>query len=219
DHISPYRNTTIVWSGAMSENLASVALANRLLDKLNFEQFKSLMEAMDLAPRPGESAPDFHFRVAKATGVQLDNDGVKEYQLDRAVGDIAPDLVFRGQTDAIRSLEKMWWGKGYLGELGRLYARQVNDMPPLENALRVNLVKNNLMRMKTLAGMAAAEWDQIANYVKEKGADAALRDSLFTGVWGKFKVLPTQGSKPALGYIANLDGEKASGHSEHVDYI
>ncbi len=219
DHNSPYRSSSIVWAGAMSENLASVALANRLLDKLNFEQFKTLMGSMELLPTNGENAPDYHFRVAKATGVQLDNDGIREFQLQHAIADITPDLVFRGQTEAIHSLEKMWWGKGYLGELMRLHSKTSSDMPPLENAIRVNLVKNNLFRMSALAGTAIGEWDQIASLVKEKGAEEALRDPMFARVWPKFKVLPTQGSKPALGYLAVLDGELPANAREHYQYI
>ncbi|MCX6118770.1 MAG: transglycosylase domain-containing protein [Proteobacteria bacterium] len=219
DHVSPYRNTSMVWSGTMSENLASVSLANRILDKLNFEQFKLLMASMDLTPKSGESAPDFHFRVAKATGVQLDNDGVREYQLNRAVADISPDLVFKGQSDAMRSLEKMWWGKGYIGELSRLFSRSASDMPPLENAMRVNLVKNNYVRLKTLAANAESDWAMIEQKVSEKGADAALRDPALAGIWKNFKVLPTQGNRPALGFISTLDGEMPSGAGEHYQYI
>jgi membrane peptidoglycan carboxypeptidase len=220
DHVSPYRSASIIWSGAMSENLASVALANRLLDKLNFEQFKALMGAMELLPNAGEGAPDYHYRVAKATGVQLDNDGIREYQLINAVGDIVPDLVFKGQTEATKALEKMWWGKGYQGELGILLSKKVGDMPPLENALRVNLVKNNFLRMRALAASAAPEWDQISAVVKEKGADAALQEPALAEVWRKFKVLPTQGDKPALGYITNVDAEPVvSTQSDHIQYI
>lgn len=220
DHISPYRNVSMVWSGAMSENLASVGLANRLLDKLNFEQFKDLMTQMDLAPRAGESAPDFHFRVAKTTGVQLDNDGVKEYQLQRAVEDITPDLVFNGGHDGIRALEKMWWGKGYLGELQSLYSRQGSaDMPPLENALRINLVKNNFIRMKTLASMAETEFDTIAAKIQAKGAEGALSDPALREAWSHFRVLPTQGNKPALGFLPVLDGERPRVVTERFEYI
>ena len=220
DHISPYRNVSMVWSGAMSENLASVGLANRLLDKLNFEQFKDLMTQMDLTPRAGESAPDFHFRVAKTTGVQLDNDGVKEYQLQRAVEDITPDLVFNGGHDGIRALEKMWWGKGYLGELQSLYSRQGSaDMPPLENALRINLVKNNFIRMKTLASMAETEFDTIAAKIQAKGAEGALSDPALREVWSHFRVLPTQGNKPALGFLPVLDGERPRVVTERFEYI
>ena len=220
DHISPYRNVSMVWSGAMSENLASVGLANRLLDKLNFEQFKDLMTQMDLAPRAGESAPDFHFRVAKTTGVQLDNDGVKEYQLQRAVEDITPDLVFNGGHDGIRALEKMWWGKGYLGELQSLYSRQGSaDMPPLENALRINLVKNNFIRMKTLASMAETEFDTIAAKIQAKGAEGALSDPALREAWSHFRVLPTQGNKPALGFLPVLDGERPKVVTERFEYI
>ena len=220
DHISPYRNVSMVWSGTMSENLASVGLANHLVDKLNLEQFKDLMAQMDLAPRSGESAPDFHFRVAKSTGVQLDNDGVKEYQLTQAVGDLIPDLVFRGSHDAIRALEKMWWGKGYTGELQSLFSRQgSSDMPPLENALRINLVKNNFLRMKTLSGMAEVEFETIAAKVQAKGADGALADPALREAWSHFRVLPTQGDKPALGFLPVLDGERPRVVTERFEYI
>jgi penicillin-binding protein 1A len=220
DHISPYRNVSMVWSGAMSENLASVGLANRLVDKLNFDQFKDLMSKMDLAPHPSESAPDFHFRVAKTTGVQLDNDGVKEYQLQRAISDVVPDLVFQGSNESIKALEKMWWGKGYIGELQSLYARQgSSDMPPLENALRINLVKNNFLRMKILAGMAETEFEAIAAKVQAKGADGALADAALKDAWNHFRVLPTQGNKPALGFLPALDGELPRTVTERFQYI
>jgi membrane peptidoglycan carboxypeptidase len=220
DHISPYRSASMVWSGTTSENLASVALANRLVDKLNLEQFKDLMAQMDLAPKPGESAPDFHFRVAKATGVQLDNDGVKEFQLKRAIEDVTPDLVFKGGNDVIRALEKMWWGKGYIGELQALHSRQgTADMPPLENALRINLVKNNFLRMKTLSSMAEADFDAIAARVQSKGPEGALADPTLKAAWSNFRVLPTQGSKPALGYLPVLEGERPKIVTERFDYI
>lgn len=220
DHISPYRNVSMVWSGAMSENLASVGLANRLLDKLNFEQFQDLLTKMDLAPRVGESAPDYHFRVAVAMGVQLDNDGVKEYQLQRAVVDVVPDLVFNGSNDAIRALEKMWWGKGYIGEMQSLFSRQgSSDMPPLENALRLNLVKNNFLRMKILSGLAETEFELIASRVQAKGVDGALNDPTLHDVWSHFRVLPTQGNKPALGFLPILDGERPRVITERFEYI
>jgi membrane peptidoglycan carboxypeptidase len=220
DHISPYRNVSMVWSGAMSENLASVALANHLVDKLNFEQFKDLMGQMKLSPNADESAPDFHFRVAKATGVQLENDGIKEYQLDRAVADLIPDMVFKGANDAIRALEKMWWGKGYEAEVQRLLSKQGSeDMPPLENAIRLNLVKNNFLRMKILAEMADAEFEAIYATVQAKGAEGALADPKLKEAWSHFRVLPTQGNKPALGFLASLEDERPKVATDRYDYI
>lgn len=219
DHPSPYPSTSMIWSGAMSENLASVALANRLLDKLNFDQFKSLMGVMDLLPKTGEAAPDYHFRVAKATGVQLDNDGIKEYQLQRAVADISPDLVFRGQNEALRYFEKMWYGRGYAAELQRLYSKDASDMPPLENATRVNLIKNNYLRMQRLAENAASEWDSISMKVAELGAEGAMKDPVVVNVLQRFKVLPTRGSNPSLGYLSTLDGEAPQRPSANMTFI
>ena len=105
DHDSPYRETSMLWSGVMSENLASVALTARLVEKLNFDQFKQLMTVLELNPLPGELPRDFHFRVARATGVQLDNEGVKEFQLKNAVADLLLDIQYTTTYEYQRLLE------------------------------------------------------------------------------------------------------------------
>ena len=62
-----------------SENLATVDLTYRLLEKLKFEDFKTLMASMDLLPEESESARDYHYRVARAIGVQLDQSGIESF--------------------------------------------------------------------------------------------------------------------------------------------
>jgi penicillin-binding protein 1A len=207
DHATPYKETSMIWSGAMSENLASVALAAHLVDKLNFEQFKQLMGALDILPRPGEAQRDFHYRVARYIGVQLDNDGVREYQLQNAISDVAPDLVFAGQSDTLRRLGKMWWGKGYVSELQALYAQEGDAMPPYEKALRIGLVRNNFLRFGALAQALASDWNTITEAVGSRGAEAAFSDPALRPLFTRFKVLASSGNRPALGYFQTLDGE------------
>ena len=207
DHATPYKDTSMIWAGAMSENLASVYLGAHLVDKLNFEQFQQFMGTMDLLPRPGEAVRDFHFRVARYIGVQLDNDGVREYQLQNAIADLAPDLVFAGQGELLRRLGKMWWGKGYIAELQAIYLQEGTAMPPFEKALRIGLVRNNFMRYSSLAATLAADWSTVSKAMESRGAEAAFSDPGLQPVFSRFKVLASSGNRPQLGYFNTLEGE------------
>ena len=75
DHVSPYRRVSMIFAGTTSENLASVSLTYRILEKINFDQFKQLLGVLDLMPHAGEGTPDFHLRIQRSLGVQLDNEG------------------------------------------------------------------------------------------------------------------------------------------------
>ena len=207
DHASPYKDVSMLWAGTMSENLASVYLTARLVDRLNLDQFKQLMGTMDLLPLAGEAPRDFHYRVAKATGVQLDNEGVREYQLRNTINDIAPDLIFGGQQEILRKISKMWWGKGYVNELQNLYVQEGDAMPAYEKALRIGLIKNNYLRTAALAASFSNDWDVIVKKIAEKGAEAAFSDPSTQHLWGRFKVLASVGNRPSLGYFASLEGE------------
>ncbi len=207
DHPSPYKEVSMIWAGTMSENLGSVYLAAHLVDKLNYEQFKQLMGGLDLLPHNGESVPDFHFRVARTTGVQLDNEGVREFQLQNAIADVAPDLVFGGQPDMLRKLNKMWWGRGYISELQNLFGRAKDPMPSYEKALRLGLVRNNYLRFAGVASELNSDWSTISKKVTEKGIEGAYSDPAIQHVWKRFKVLAGIGARPQLGYFASLEGE------------
>ena len=207
DHPSPYSEVSMLWAGTLSENVASVALTARLVEKLNLEQFKFLMGTMDLLPHDGESAPDFHYRVAKALGVQLDNEGVREYQLRNAVSDITPDLVFSRQSDMVRQLRKIWWGKGYAAELNAIAANRYADISLKERARRILLLKNNYTRMEQLARSLEDDWKVLSQKAAEAGPDAIISETSFKHILSRFKVLPGSGTRPMLGYFKVLDGE------------
>ena len=208
DHGSPYKEVSMIWAGAMSENLGSVWLTSRLLDKLNIDQFRQLMSNLDLLPRSGEAPPDYHFRVARATGVSLENEGVKKYQLQKAINDVSPDLVFGGQDATLRKLKKMWWGDAYVGELQRMYHFKDGDNPESERGYRVSLVRNNYLRMAGLASKVNEDWNLLASEIAGKGADDALRNPAVAGVISRFRVLSGSNNTPELAYDAVLDGEK-----------
>ncbi|RZA23773.1 MAG: hypothetical protein EOP10_11795, partial [Proteobacteria bacterium] len=208
DHASPYDDVSMLWAGTKSENLATVYLTQRLLDKLNFEEFKELMGNLELLPLDGENPRDFHFRVAKDTGVQLDNQGIKEAMLEKAVEDLKPDLIFAGRSALYKDLTNLWWGRGYVTELQRVYRMADDDFTDRERNLRIGLVKKNWERLTGLSSELKNDWARLTTKVSEGGADAALSDPSILSLIGRFRVTNAGGHKPSLAYVKELTGEE-----------
>lgn len=207
DHETPYRETSMLWAGVMSENLASVALTARLVEKLNFDQFKQLLGLLDFSPLPGELPRDYHYRVARATGVQLDNEGVKEFQLRNAVADLLLDIQYTSTYEYQQQLEKMWWGRGYASEINNVLVN--DDGSASAKVTKVKLLTNNFARFGILDAQLVADWATIQSAVSQKGAEEAFRDPEVQRVITRFRVLPGL-SKPGLGYFVTLDNERPS---------
>ncbi len=207
DHSSPYEDVSIVWAGVKSENLATVYLTAHLLDKLNFEEFKELLNSMELMPIDGEAPRDFHYRVAKATGVQLDNNGVKEYMLNRAIEELKPDLIFSGRMELLREVSKIWWGRGYITELQNIYRLDDTDVSDRERNLRLDLVRKNWERLSTLALDARQDWNILEARVASYGPESIFTDPQTLALVSRFRVL-SAGHRPALGYVKELPGEE-----------
>lgn len=206
DHDSPYKETSMLWAGILSENLASVALAARLVEKLNLEQYKQLMGVMELLPKPGEPPRDFHFRVARAMGVTLDNEGVKEFQLNNAIADLLLDMQYSSTYEFQQKLKKMWWGRGYAAEMQNIVVAD-DDLSPQQKSIKLKLAGNNFQRMQALDTQLQADWAVVEATVASKGAEEAALDPGVLKVLERFRVLPGM-NKPALGYVAVLDGER-----------
>lgn len=206
DHPSPYRDVSMLWAGIMSENLASVSLAYNLVSKLNFKQFKQLMAFLDLMPEPGEPSRLYHRRVTKALGVRLEQKGIKKFQLDNAIRDLAPDLVFAEQEEVRRRLKKIWWGEEYQRGLAELFDEENQEMSVRERKLRIGLLANNLTRLNAAAESLQQDWRAITSAIASAGGrslrDAALRERL-----ARFRVLPSRGARPELGYFMPLHVE------------
>jgi membrane peptidoglycan carboxypeptidase len=210
DHDSPYRSVSMLWAGIKSENIGSVSMASRLVEKLNLDQFKELMGFMGLMPESGEAPRDFHFRVSRETGVSLDNKGVREFQLQNAVSDVAPDLVFSGSHELLSILRKMWIGDGYDAELANLTAMGTKKYSVKELRIRRALLKNNFARYKHLSDELATDWGAIIGKFGQADADAAFADPSLQHVLKRFRVMPSAGEKPELGYFNDSAGENIS---------
>ena len=208
DHTSPYSKVSMVWAGVMSENLASVFLGVNLLNRVTFEQFKELMVSLNLAPVEGEAPRDFHYRVARAIGVQLDSRGVLEQQLQNAIEELKPDLVFAGQQNLIRHLKRMWWGSGYENEVQALF-RNNSESGKEETISRIQLLRNNYLRLNQLSSHLTEEWQSVQNAVQSEGAEKAMTSPNIRVALSHFKVISNDG-RMGLSYQTILPEEISS---------
>lgn len=180
DHFSPYESVSMIWAGVLSENLASIALADRLLEKLSFDQFKQLLATMNLAPNASEAPRDYHYRVAKTTGVSLDEDGVEAFQVGNAVNELTPDLVFSGDNSLLKTLKHMYWGNGYIEEMRRVQAATGEEFTDREKVIRLNLLTNNYKRYRELNSSLNSDFATLQSY-QDKGSISQI----FTDAIGK----------------------------------
>jgi penicillin-binding protein 1A len=218
DHRSPYPDTSMMWAGVMSENLASVHLAYHLLDKINYDQFKQLLATMGYYRKDNEDTRAFLFRLAKGMGVDIDAAGIKERQLRNAIIAMNPDLIFDGQESVMRHLNKMWWGRNYQNEIISLsrnaalrYMRSEEDEQELSNSerlVRINMVKNNFMRMESVAEQLNTDWSLINQLISQNGVEAVQNLPQFRSALVNFRVLSSQGRQPELGYYMNAMQER-----------
>ncbi len=207
DHASPYPSVSMVWAGVKSENLASVYLAGHLVDKLNFGQFKQLMGHLDLLPIQGEAVSDYHYRVAKTIGVQLDSTGIKQQLLSKAVEDLKPDLVFSGRADLLKQLSKIWWGNGYITELKHLQSQTDDDLKVQEMSDRIDLLMVNYERYLALSQGLSEDWNAVRAKISESGPEGALASPAIQKILSRFRVLAGSASHPSLGYVRTLPEE------------
>ncbi len=204
DHPSPYQDVSMLWAGIMSENLASVSLVYNLVSKLNFKQFKQLMTFLDLMPEPGEPMKTYHRRVMKALGVRLEPNGIKMFQLDNAIRDLAPDLVFAEQEGVRRRLQKIWWGEDYQRGWAELFSEENEAMSVRERKRRIDLLANNLTRFNEAAEALREDWQEITSAVAAAGGGAVRDAAAFRERLARFRVLSSRGARPNLGYYLPL---------------
>jgi len=208
DHISPFETTSMLWAGTMSENLAAVSLGSRLLEKLSFPQFKSLMDMLELSPTPGQLPRDFHFQVARKTGVSLDEEGVETFQLENAKRELLPDLVFSRDQRLQQRLKQLWWGMGYVGEAQKVMRQRASGMPHKEADTRISLVANNYLRLGLLKDRAKQDWATLRNSVERNGVEATFSALHNQAVLQRFRVTsPAASSTLELAYFSQLEEE------------
>ena len=150
DHPIKYPRPSLIWSGIMSENLAFVHLMVHLLDKLSFPQFKQLLAALHLAPKPRESPHIYQRRVERRLGVRVDQAGLNQHLLQQAVAITEPDFIFSRDLRRADLVRTLWWGHNYVQHMQALYREDRQQYSVAEIETRLNLVRNNYQRYQRL---------------------------------------------------------------------
>ncbi len=214
DHKPIHESVSMIWAGIKSENLASVSLTAHLLDKLNFDQFKQLMNTMGYSPLANEVPRDYHYRVAKETGVSLDYEGIVSYQVTRAVNDLSADLVFSGDELLLKKLKLMSWGSGYESRLKVIRLAGSGDVNLKERKIRHELIANNYLRMKEINTNLTRDWKIIKMSVDNVGLAASFQDPSLHSFFNKFRVI-SEGPLPQIAYFMKLPDEESIPNSSH----
>jgi membrane peptidoglycan carboxypeptidase len=214
DHFSPYETTSMIWAGVKSENLASVHLTAHLLDKIDFDQFKQLLSIMNLTPHPSEAPRDYHYRVAKQTGVSLDDDGVESFQLTNAVNDLAPDLVFGGDDSLLKRLKKMWWGYGYIHAIERVHGANGDEYTQKEKKIRHDLLLNNYIRMSALQESLNKDFTVLQGLFDKNPLPQVLEDPVAKSILSNLRVL-TEATEKKLAYFIRRPEETSIATLHH----
>ncbi|MDD9951166.1 MAG: transglycosylase domain-containing protein [Zetaproteobacteria bacterium] len=207
DHRSPYDQTSILWSGVMSENLASVSIGSRLLEKADFEQFKQVLSSLDLLPRADETPTDYHYRVEKKIGVSLDHDGIKSHLLRVAADEIATDLIFDNDMETLKRLRKLWWGNGYLAETVAIRQLDPEDYTLREKHIRLRLLLNNHKRMLAQSKELQSVWQGLQTRIATEGFESVWSDPIAQEFFDDFRILSTSRARPEVGYFPVLESE------------
>ena len=208
DHKIQYDSSSLLWTSVMSENLAAVSLASKLLDKLNMDQFLKVMSFMDLMPLSGESERDFHYRLSKTTGVSLNHDGIKEQQLEKAKKEILPDLIFSQKKSTIKPLKSLWWGRGSKEAIEKLQIRNLKESKVSEKEAyrKIDLLKNNFLHLEKTFQHFRKDWNLITKKMKEDGLGVVLTNEETIEAMKGFRVIEKKG-QITLSYFLNEDYE------------
>lgn len=168
DHAPPTLETSFIGAGALSENLASVYLLARLLDKLTFSQFRELLEALEVYNENMTDA-ELSRTLAGKFNVKFNEWNLKGGLFESLRADLSQDLGVASDPRLRSILRSMNYGQGFDAEIARLSSRRGAGIPAKERALRIQVLRNNFQR-----------WSRVAE--NARGARARLRDIVEQGL-------------------------------------
>ncbi len=216
DHRSPYLDVSMIWAGIYSENLASVNLGAQLLDKMNYQEFRQLLEFMELAPEEGESTTVYSKRLTKTVGASASWQGVKEYFLGEALQELSTDMVFAGNARVFEILEKMWWGAGYVNEMRRLALNKDDELKNPEIGIRLDMLKNNFSRFGQQVSQLQKDWELLQRMAAQ--GEGGLYNSGMKVILDRFRVLGGAG-RPRLAYFFVPSREKSLNVAKYTSHM
>ncbi len=217
DHRSPYLDVSMIWAGIYSENLASVNLGAQLLDKMNYAEFRKLLEFMELAPKKGEATKAYSKRLTKSVGASASWQGVKEHFLAEALQELSTDMVFSGNARVFEILEKMWWGAGYAREMRRIALNKDDELKEPEIAFRLDMLKNNFIRFGKQSKQLQKDWELLQRMSAQSGEEISYNSGLKV-ILDRFRVLGGA-SRPRLAYFYAPSNESSINMDKYTAHM
>ncbi|MCA2959616.1 MAG: transglycosylase domain-containing protein, partial [Silvanigrellales bacterium] len=188
DHAPVSLETSFIGAGAGSENLASVYLLARLLDKLTFSQFRELLEALDVYNERMTDA-ELSRVLAGKFNVKFNEWNLKGGLFESLRSDLSQDLSIASDPRLRAILRSMSYGHGFEAEVARLNSRRGAGIPAKERALRIQVLRNNFLRWSRVAANARVALARLRTLVEQgdlmTGADRGLLASFRLAEGGK----------------------------------
>ncbi len=177
DHRPKTLETTLIGAGTKSENLASVWILRHLTDKLTYAQYEDLLTFLKIRS-PQDSERSVLKNITNTFNASPnDNAQIRDGIIEKIKNDLLSDLnVIRDPNLKIFAYT-LHYGNGFLKQYNFLeHSYQVkNTYQKHEKDVRLNALKNNLMR-----------WEQISGDVSKVVASLEAHSNQFNEALGSF---------------------------------
>ncbi len=167
DHIPEAVETTFIGAGAKSENLASIWLLAHLVDRLTLDQFKDLLEKLEIYQK-SDSDQQFLASIGKTFNVKPAEDHIRAGLFNAVRYDLLQDVSLAADKRLRTVIRSMNFGSHFDDELSRVTAGK-GGIPPKERLLRLHVLRNNFLRWSRLGDNARAAAQRIKNSVENGG--------------------------------------------------
>lgn len=176
DHAISSLETTILGAGAKSENLSSVWLLKHLLDKMSYDQYLDLLRFLDISGN-GKSLEQTLSLVANKFNASPDHEVyIKSGILEKIKSDMLSDLSVLGNNKLKVFLRTLHLGNGF--DKQEQIISEDKELPPKEKELRLNILKNNLIRWNKLSSQAKKAVESLSKIIGGSSLTEIDRDLL-----------------------------------------
>ncbi len=131
---------SMAWAGKYSENIASIYLLYRMMDKMSFHKFWQACEKLGSSPSNFTSREDFISHVRDTMGLLMTQPRKRDIKFRYLAEEVATDLVFEGEDDQAETLLHLPYGWGFEREAKRYKKRRRK-----EDIVRYNILQHNFL--------------------------------------------------------------------------
>jgi penicillin-binding protein 1A len=153
DHAPETLETNIIGANSKSENLASVYLLSRILDKLTPSQFYEIIELLGLSPKE-QNEQQIIENLSRKFNIKFTEQNLKAGIFDQVKQELLQDISFTQDENLRVILKSMNYGNGFDEEISRVFNAKPSKFPKKEKNLRLNILKNRFTRWYNISTQA-----------------------------------------------------------------